>query len=505
MVKSIASFSVIVVIAVALCESSLYEGDGVTAYSMPKEELACEGYQLQIDGQPAAVYVCRVSAVPLNQWWPGYQRPIDQTELAGFAYWDMKGSTKVEITVKQTIEQVMVRPLSLGIQPKVEGHKVSFVLDRIIPVVVEVNGYHNVLHLFPNPVQKDIPKTITTFCTPQCNYCSPALDRIPKSSTPHLLYFGPGIHDVGTLQLQTDDSVYIAGGAVVYGSLIADDADNIRVWGRGVLDGSRIQRADKRARGGFGCIHFRNSSNINVEGIVLRDPNSWGCTLRGCHGVNLSNLKLVGFWRYNSDGIDVWNCQDVLVEKCFIRSFDDCFVVRGRGLNIRFKDCVEWCDWGHCLVLADSPIENVAFENINVIHCLGHTAIGMNHRGKGDIRNIRFDNVNVEIDGWIARPKLQESKDEKYLVNFQDKYCPRLFRISMFKDISRGAVDHIMYKDIKVCGNTNIHSSVRGVDAEHGVSNVVIKNLQFNGKVVDDVRQANLTVGPYVNKVLIEK
>jgi len=497
---------VVTVVTVALCASSLCQGGEVTAYPMPTEESAYEGCQLQIEGQPVVVYASRVSAVPLNQWWPGYQRPMDQTESAGFAYWDMAGSVKVEITVTQVIEHVVVRPLSLNIKPEVEGRKISFTLDSLTPVVVEVNGYHNALHLFPNPVQKEVPETITKFCTPQCTYCSPLLDRIPKSGNPQFRYFGPGVHDIGTLQLQTGDSVYIAGGAVVYGSFVADDADNIRVWGRGVLDGSRIQRADRRLRGGFGCIHFRNSTNISVEGIVLRDPDSWGCTLRGCRGVNLSNLKLVGFWRYNADGIDVWNSHDVVVENCFIRSFDDCLVVRSAGSNLRFNKCVLWCDWGKSIVLAvesGAATENVVFENINMIRLSG-AAMTMDHSCTSSVRNIKFENVNVEIDEWVARQQMQKSKDEKYVTNLQDKYCPRLFYISMSK-ASGGTVDDILYMDIKVYGNTNTLSSFRGFDTEHGVSNVTIKNLQFNTQVVEDAQQANLIIGNHVNKVQIVK
>ena len=492
--------------AFALCAAFLCQGGEVTTYPLPTGESAYDGYQLQLDGQPVAVYACRVSAVPLNQWWPGYQRPMDQTELAGFAYWDMEGSVKVEITAQHVIDHVVVRPLALKIKPEVEGHKISFTLDRISPVVVEVNGYHSALHLFPNPVQKEIPKTTAKFCTAQCNNCSPVVDRVPKASTPQFRYFGPGVHDVGTLQLQTGDSVYIAGGAVVYGSFVADDVDNIRVWGRGVLDGSRIQRADRRMRGGFGCIHFRNSSHISVEGIVLRDPNSWGCTLRGCRGVNLSNLKLVGFWRYNADGIDVWNSHDVVVENCFIRSFDDCLVVRSAGSNLRFNQCVLWCDWGKSIVVAaesGTATENVVFENINMIRLSG-TALALDHSCASSVNTITFDNVTVEIDGWVARSKLQETKNEKYVTNLQDHYCPMLISLSMSKT-SRGTVDKILFKDVEVYGNTNARSSFRGCDAEHGVSHVTIKNLQFNGKVADDAKQANLTIGPHVNKVQIVK
>jgi hypothetical protein len=516
-VVAFASKAIIMAFTAFFCVSLTCKG-GITTYPIPKGEAVFDGYQLQVDGQPVAVYSCRVSAVPFDQWWPGYQRPVDQTELAGFAYWDMRGSVKVQITTKQSIDGIVVRPLSLGIKPKVEGNIISFELNSISPVVVEVNGYHNTLHLFPNPEQKDIPKAKSPICSYQCNNCSPMQDSISKSGLSHFHYFAPGVHDVGTLQLQSNDSVYIAGGAVVYGCLIADNANNIRVWGRGVIDGSRIERADRISRGGFGCIHFRNSSNINVDGIVLRDPDSWGFTLRGCSGVNILDLKLVGFWRYNADGIDVWNSRDVLIENCFVRSYDDALVVRGTGSNsinnIHFNKCVLWCDWGIGLEIyniqnSSTTIKNVTFENISIIHAT-HKAINIIH-GNLAISNITYDNVNVELDEWNLRPKMQESKDEKYTFDPKDKYCPSLITINIpkHKQSTGGtfsSIDGILFKDIKVYGNTNTLSSISVYDAENGaVTNVVIKNLQFNGKIVEDIKQANLSISPYVSGVQMVK
>lgn len=471
----------------------------VTTYPVPDGEAVYDGYQLRIAGQPVEVYACRVSAVPLNQWWPGYQRPVDQTELAGFAYWDMEGGVTVEITTEQEIDTVVIRPLSLGIEPEVEGNRIRFVLDRIVPIAVEVNGLHHALHLFPNPMQEEVPEAPSPVCCSQCSHCSPRVARLPESPAPGFYYFGPGLHDVGTLVLHSNDSVYIAGGAVVYGNLIADDADNIRVWGRGVLDGGHIRRAGKWAD--FGCIHFRNSTNISIEGIVLRDPNCWGITLRGCRKAVLSNLKFVGFWRYNADGIDLMSCEDVAFENCFIRSFDDVFVVRDACRNIRCCDCVFWCDWGNCLGLAGSPIENVTFRNIDLIR-LAHAATVIRSRGKEAVRDIQFDTVNLELDDWIARPRIQKLKNGVYVPEAEDDYCPRLFSVVVQAgDGPRDAVANISYENISVYGNRRPASSFRGFDAEHEVNGIRIKNLRFNDRPVKTVEEANLTIGPHVNGV----
>ena len=305
----------------------------VLTWPAPADEALSKDYQLKVDARPVPVYACRVSAVPLNQVWPGYQRPLDQTELAAFACWDMTGPAQVLIEAQQPVKSVVVRPLSLGIQPQKDGQKISFTLSRPTPIVVEINGPHHALHLFANPP------------------APPA----PAAETPGIHYFGPGVHHAGKIVLQSNESVYIAGGAVVYGSIHAQGASNLHISGRGILDVSPFERGK-----GGGAVRLLGCSDVTIEGIVMRDPDVWCCSLFGCRNVKISNVKLVGLWRYNADGIDVCNSQDVVVEDCFVRAFDDALVVKGLkfGSNsfddlpvrdVQFRRCTVWCDWGRAM------------------------------------------------------------------------------------------------------------------------------------------------------------
>ena len=169
---------------------------GPVVASAPDGEALSEFHEVLVDGVPAPVYACRVSAEPFNQVWPGYQRPPEQTELAGFACWDMERPVSVEVRSQRQIESVVVRPRAAGIEPRVEGNRISFELDRPRHLVVEVNGPHHALHLFASPPETDIP--------------SPDAEGVR--------YFGPGVHRPGRITLASNETVYIAAGAVVYGS-----------------------------------------------------------------------------------------------------------------------------------------------------------------------------------------------------------------------------------------------------------------------------------------------
>ena len=302
----------------------------VTSWPAPAGEKMSESIVLLVEGQRIPVYECRVSAVPFNQVWPGYQRPLDQTEMAAFAYWEMDGAARVEVQARQLVQTVAVRPSSLGIKPTVDGNRIVFELPRPRPVVVEINGSHHALHLFASPPERDKP----------------------AENQHGVRYFGPGVHRPGKIMLQSGETVYIAGGAVVHGSIQAHGAANIRVLGRGIIDCSDFERGK-----GGGAIRLSDCRDIRIEGVVMRDPDVWCCTLLGCTDAEIANVKLIGLWRYNSDGIDLCNSQHVTVRDCFVRSFDDSLVLKGlksrRGSfddrpvrDVRASGCVIWNDWG---------------------------------------------------------------------------------------------------------------------------------------------------------------
>ena len=186
--------------------SIAYSGN-VAVAPMPAEEAACEDYQLKVDGQSVPVYSCRVSAMPFNQIWPGYQRPLDQTELSGFAYWEMKGNVEVKIDCKVAVKTAIIRPSVLGIEPKINGRQITFSLKSPSPFVVEVNDKHHVLHLFPSEMRTSKP----------------------DKSKPGMHYFGPGVHRPGLIRPKSGETVYIDAGAVVYGGVLCENVSDVTV------------------------------------------------------------------------------------------------------------------------------------------------------------------------------------------------------------------------------------------------------------------------------------
>ena len=452
----------------------------------PRGEALCQDYTLKVDGKDVPIYACRVSAVPLNQVWPGYQRPIDQTELAGFAYWGMsEGPVRVEIESGADVQTVVVRPGSLKIKPTVKGHRIAFDMDRPRQVVVEVNGAHHALHLFGNP-----PET-----------------NVPAKDAPGVVYFGPGVHRADKITLENDQTLYLAPGAVVYGCVYAEGASNIRIAGRGILDMAPFERD----RLGRFALDLRKCAGVNIDGIILRDPSAWGCVLTGCRGAVINNLKLVGLWRYNTDGIDICNSQDVKVADCFVRSFDDSLVVKGtmyRDLpvkNVRFSRCTLWCDWNIAMKIGTETyapeISDVVFEDCDIIHT-SNIALGITPRDFARIHDIRFENIRVDMTELNLKPQYQKRKGEVYSLQSVD-YLPRLAEVTVTQrkpDRPVGSVAKVLFKNIAVMARRTPETRLYGFDAEHGVTDVKFVNITRNGKS-ETSTMAEMTVGKFVDGV----
>ncbi len=461
--------------------------------SPARAETLSEHYELTVNGRPIPVYTCRVSAMPFNQVWPGYQRPLDQTEVAGFACWDMSGPVKIVVQSQRAVQSALVRPASRGIRPLVEGNRISFSVERPGPLVVEVNGTQHTLHLFANPPEKNVPAT----------------------NAPGVRYFGPGVHHAGKIHLRSNETAYLAAGALVYGSIHASGVSNIRITGRGILDSSQFARDE-----GGGAVRLDDCSDVHIEGIVMRDPDVWCCSLFGCRKVTIANVKLIGLWRYNADGIDVCNSQEVEVRDSFVRAFDDALVVKGLKFgrsdfdrrpvrNVRFRRCVVWCDWGRAMEIGAETcapeIAAVAFEDCDIIRTT-HIAMDIQHGDRAAIRDIRFESIRVEVDDRNLQPRIQNSREEEYADASAGRYCPSLLEIVIHqtpysKDQQRGTVRGVSFRDITVAGAQMPSSSFRGFDAEHAVEDVTIENLRFNGKRLQSASEARLQIGPHVRGV----
>lgn len=392
-------------------------------------------YRVFVENREVEVYPARVSADPLNRVWNGAQRPIEQSKILGFVSFDM--SEPVELCIEATDcpdgmtadRTVELRPREFGIryttEPIPNGCRIRIFLDCPRLFSVQIGGWRESLAVFAN---------------------EPYVYESRKGD----LYFGRGVHYAGLICPQSNQRVVLDAGAVVYGVVYAKDVENVTIEGRGILDASCYRRGNdvdcdterssvmheleklgvsQTDREYSSMMNFYHCRHVTVNGIVLRDAYFWALILRNsCCDVCLDNIKIIGQWRYNADGVDICNSERVVLQNSFVRSFDDSVVVRAPYLDGESGGCrdivvrnnVLWCDWGKNLEIwsghKDSDICVVAFLNNYLIH-VSMSAISIDTWYGSDsisVSDIVYDGVFVYPDDDEPSPQFQTADGQLY-------------------------------------------------------------------------------------------
>lgn len=494
---------------------------------IPAGEPVSPDFAVFVENVEVGVYPCRVSAVPFNQVWPGYERPMDQTELASFVTFEMNGPVTVEVrSLAKRVESAAIRPTAYGIRPEVYYDTIRFTLEKPCHFTVEINGCHNALHCFVNPFA----------------------DWKQYEGRPGVRYFGPGVHDAGLIRLQSGETVVLDTGAVVYGGVAAEHAADIRVCGYGILDTSRHprvqllhERLEQAERAGedtaplrqaldsapSGCMRFFDCENVAVDGVVLRDSNAWTITPTACRNVEIHNVKLIGMWRYNADGIDICNCVHSRISHSFLRTFDDGVVLKGLPYNGKDEngalrlgeqnlldcvttDCVFWCDWGRALEIGVETycdrLADVAFERCHVIRSQ-HVALDFQVGHRAVCENIRFEDCSFEVDDQTPAPLLQTAPGQTY-ENPDPAFVPAFFVAYVFEWTpqiigERGAIRGVTVKNVRLYGGPKPRSLLYGYDAQHMVEDVRFEAVTFNGEPLPDAEALQLVPRKFCRDVTV--
>lgn len=476
-------------------------------YSFPKSyEKISDEFKVTANGEQIGVYKCRVSAHPLNQEWPGYQRPLYQTEQTSYIMLGSDKEVTLDIEVKKEFENVIVRPLSKNVKANVSDGCVKVTFPGVGQYSVEFDGIHHTLAVFINPEKHfDIDK-----------------------DSPDVIYFGPGVHTISNkIELLDNQTVFIDEGAVLYGGISAMEKKNITVLGYGIIDNSKMIRDTvdcylPKDEEWYGTpLFFEKCENIKVEGVTIVDSSCFSIHVDGCKNFDADNVKLIGMWRYNSDGCDMCNCINASIRNSFLRTFDDSIVVKGLVTNmdlpvenITAENCVVWCDWGRALEIGAETcapyMKNIVFKNCDLIHG-AHLMMDIQHGDKALVSDVLFEDIRVEYTGIEHEPVFQSYKDQIY-DDPQRGYLPFLFgimtRVSHWShDGYAGDIKDIYFKDITVTvDNGKVPPSeitIYNTDNPSVIDNIHFDNVVINGEKVN-FEGMNITVGNGVGNVYID-
>lgn len=173
---------------------------------------------VSVNEQELFVYETNVNHT--RSWVGSYLPPISRTPIT---YFDFEGKVVVEVSVpNQDLSEVSISPLSYGIEPIIdtENKTIRFEIDTPDTYTLMFDGSPaRALHIFANPLESNVP----------------------DFDDENVIYIGPGEWDIENIMLESGQTLYLSGGAVVHGIVQGNFAHDITVMGRGIIDGSHLE------------------------------------------------------------------------------------------------------------------------------------------------------------------------------------------------------------------------------------------------------------------------
>lgn len=461
-------------------------------------------------------YIVKVRPVGEEQWQEVgcYQVRVDMhhVSLASMAYFDFQGTVEVEVTFAWFYElyKVDIRPLSQAVVPVMEPKRVHFVLDHPANLSVEFNEerFRN-LHLFAGLIEKKPDKQgenvlVIKGAKGHGQNVGDEINQIVGSMPEgRLVYIEAGIHYVTDClwRLPSHTRIYLEGGAVLKGALVCEHAEDIHIYGRGMIELANFERFN-----GVNGLRLSHSRNVTVENLMFINPPHYTIFLGDSEDVVIRNVKSFSCEGW-SDGIDMMSCRNILVDGGFLRTSDDCIAIygsrwdnRGDSRNITVRNISVWADVAHPLMIGThgaheedgDVIEDILFENIDILehheYQAGYLgAMAINAGDKNVVRNVTYRNIRIES---FAHGKVLD-----FQVRWNKDYNPAPGRL----------ISNIHLNQIYVMtGRVEEPSCICGYDEQNRVENIEINSFFRDGVRAENLQQANIVVGAYAENVELQ-
>ncbi|MCL2003661.1 MAG: glycosyl hydrolase family 28 protein [Oscillospiraceae bacterium] len=463
-------------------------GDGedfptLILYEGPQTMTTSSTASVRVNGHELFVYDVMVNHEHI---WNANTIPSDTP----MAYFDFEGEVTIEVEAPglgKDIESAAVLPSSHGIVPAVADNRVTFtVTEPGFYTVIFNNHVNKAAHIFANPLETDIP----------------------DKDDPNVLFIGPGHWTMDAILLKSDQTLYISGGAVLHTVVIADNAVNVTIRGRGIIDGSDFPGHNQTGSYARVPIDLRNCKNIIAEGFIIANANCWNFNSYSSENLEASNIKIISA-RQNGDGFTFQSCRNHTVRDSFARTWDDSLVLKnysGSTRNITFDNIQIWTDLAQSMEIGyetnkgrtiSPEITDVLFKDITVLYNNHKPVISIHNSDDAHIHNITYRNITVENafmrgDNGVNNELIEFHMLKSGWSAVRDEY---------------GSI-----RDILIDGLTVYHTLDGGVPAsrfhghseEYMLENITLRNVTILGERISDLSALRANVNEFVRNITVE-
>ena len=385
-------------------------------------------------------------------------RDMEDLNVAAFS---CSGSQTITITATADIKTFLIRPKSRNINAQVKGRNLIFTIPGPQKLYIEINELPH-LAVFASSLELNPP----------------------KKGDQGVIYFGPGNHYPGTIILKSDQTIYIAGGARVNANVTGEDLQNVKITGRGSIQGT---------------VKINGTTNLEVSGIFIRNTKGWTNTLTNCQNSSYRDVKVFGYEDiYSVDGINPVSCTNFTIDDCFMRCRDDCVAIKSMNYDLKVDSIfvtnnvmVGWdCSDGVTIgfELNGGPVENILVKNCDILYARGggrtggHSGFSIVCDGPALVQNIRYEDIRVEEN-----------------VNFKNLE----FIISdgtLYGDDPPGHIKGIYLKNVS-WENSTRPFILSGFSSGNLIEDITFDNCKVNGKILTSINDADFQINTYVSDI----
>ena len=388
-----------------------------------------------------------------------------------YVHFGFSGEVSVEVQTTEPIQQARISPQSLGLAHTLTStNRLRFDMEQVAGqdetpryLMLQINDLPSLV-ILGDPPETNVPPssgtgvfhvvegygadpTGATYTQPAIQNAINAASAFGSPGNRGIVYIPRGTYQVrGNLLLKSNVDFYLAPGAILQADnnpanydaalrsdnngtiapvLVVDDASNVRIRGRGIVDASGValmnlfsqpapvfleQSADHPRRRIIQTSRTGTSSNVDIEGIMAMDATGWSVEILRTDGATVQNVKVLNHrdidWKIQNDGINATSSSSTLINQCFVLTIDDAMCAKARFdswgtmRNVTFSHNVLW-SWAAGVKSGMQhyhPMENIRFDNIDIIHARRAVALDTRQGDSNDppVGNTVFQNIRVE-------------------------------------------------------------------------------------------------------------
>ncbi len=395
-------------------------------------------------------------------------QPVDVAHAASsydYVSFDAAGPVDVEIAAAEPgfwERGVDIQPWRLGIRPTRNGQTIRF----------HLNG----------PAKLSISRPGDFLNRAKMLFLFAGTPPAPAPTGPNVQVIPAGVHRQ-SLNPKSGDTIYLAPGAYIYGSLNLWNVENVKVLGRGtiVYEGNQDPNSDEgwMQKPDWHCIGAKDAHHVEIDGLTcLVRARTWSIQMKDSTGFVYDDLRLIGgnSANANQDGMDWLGGGDAIVRNSFLRASDDVFAMEGNWDGYKDADMVRPGNDVNNILIENSVLstsisnivragwprkifnsQNFTLRDSDILHggigACGQTFGLLGFWGaqgaKGEHSNFVFE--NLFLDNWYSLVQLEQQEPALHGFVFRNIWA--LDQPALAPSTLVGPVKDVSFENVKLGQN----------------------------------------------------